>query len=88
MYNMSLQLTYFAAKWEEHPEVSDMIELQKRGMVSPSSRDGESKGGVKGHTDSTSPGVARGEATKVSVSTANKFELLMGGGSNSDDDGD
>ena len=67
-----------------------MIELQKRGMMSSSSRDGESKGGVKGHTDSASPGVARGQVTKVSisVSTANKFELLMGGGSNSDDDGD
>lgn len=76
-----------------HPEVSDMIELQKIGMTSSSSsslRDLESKGAeiageeVKGHTDSASSGVA-GAQMKVIVSVGNKFELLMG---HSSDDGD
>ena len=71
--------------WEMDPEVSDMIELQKRGMTS--SRDLKSKGveivaggEVKDHTNSAS-GVA---AAQINV-VGNKFELLMGCSGGSDD---
>ena len=73
-----------------HPEVSDMIELQKRGMTSSSSpsRGLKSKGAeivaggeVKDHTDSASG--ARVAAAQTNV-IGNKFELLMG----CSDDGD
>lgn len=75
--------------WEVHPEVSDMIELQKRGMTSSSSssRDLKSKGveivasgEVKDHTDSAS-GVAAAQTNVV----GNKFELLMSCNGGSDD---
>ena len=88
MYKFTFYNYCFVGNWEVHPEVSDMIELQKIGMTSSSdleSKGAEIAGGeIKDYTNSTSSGVA-GAQMKVIVSVGNKFELLMG---HSGDDGD
>ena len=64
------------AKWAEHPEVSDMMELQRRGVAS-SLRPSSSK-----DVTSTAAAAMRQSSHSVAssaesaISSGNKFELL------------
>ena len=73
---------WYLANWEGHPEVSNMIELQKGGMTSsrPAGEDEVSHGEGQGEPilAASQAQDSKAHVQQVPASSGNKFQLLMG----------